>query len=48
MKMIERRKGIKETVGVVFFPIRRGHKFDDRFGIFDHVPVAVDDGVAIE
>jgi hypothetical protein len=48
MQMIQRRKGVEETVGVVFGSISGGHEIDDGFSIFDHVTVAVDDRLAIE
>jgi hypothetical protein len=48
MEMIERRKWIEKRMGVVFSPIYRGHEFNDRFGVFDHMAVAIDDCLTIE
>jgi hypothetical protein len=35
-------------MGIVFVLVYRGHKFDDCFGIFNHMSVTIDDGVAFE
>src|SRR5574341_1809535 len=45
--MVERRERVKEGVGLVLVAVRLGHVIDDRFGVFNHVTVAVDDGVTL-
>src|SRR5215471_5853381 len=48
MKMIERWEWIEEGMGIVLLPVCRGHEFNDRFGIFNHMSVTVDDRMAFE
>src|SRR5215475_15741816 len=48
MKMIERREWIEKGMGIVLLSICRGHEFNDRFGIFNHMSVTVDDRMAFE
>jgi hypothetical protein len=48
MKMIKRWKRIEEGMGVVFVSIHRGHEFNNRFGIFNHMSVTIDDCLAFE
>src|SRR5262247_2353674 len=48
MKMIERWEWIEEGMGIVLLSICRGHEFNDRFGIFNHMSVTVDDRMAFE
>src|SRR4029453_14675940 len=48
MKMIERWEWIEKRMGIIFLPIYRGHEFKDRFGIFNHMSIAIDDCVAFE
>jgi hypothetical protein len=45
--MVERRERVKERVGFVLVAVRLGHVIYDRFGVFNHVTVAVDDGVTL-
>jgi hypothetical protein len=46
--MIQRRKRIEKTMGVIFIAVALGHVADNRLAIFDDVPVAVDDCVTFE
>jgi len=48
MKVIERRKGVKKTMRVVFVAVALRHVVDDRLTIFDDMTVAVDDRVAFK
>src|SRR5215510_3344033 len=48
MKMIERWEWIEEGMGIVLLPVCRGHEFNDRFGIFNHMSVTIDDRMAFE
>ena len=48
MKMVKRREWIEERMGIVFIPVYPGHKPNDCFGIFNHMSVTIDDGVAFE
>ena len=46
VQMVEGRKGIEKWMGVVLIAIGLRHVVDDRFGVLDHVAVAVDNRVA--
>jgi hypothetical protein len=46
--MIEGRKGIKKTMGVVFTTIGLRHVIDDRLAIFNHMPIAINDHLTLE
>ena len=46
--MIEGRKRIEERMSLVLVAVRLGHVIDDRFGILDHMTVAVDNRMAFK
>jgi hypothetical protein len=48
VQVIERRKWIKKTMGVVLVAVDLRHEVDDRLAILDDVTVTVDDCVAFE
>jgi hypothetical protein len=48
MKMIQRRKWIEETMGIVFFAVGVRHPVNDCLAILNNVPVAVNDRVPVK
>src|SRR5439155_26320546 len=45
MQMIQRRKGVKKTVRIVFVAVGLGHVIYNFFTVFDDMTVTVDDRV---